>query len=356
MSHHLQETIEELVGPGIIGIAVRVNDQDGEWTGAAGVAELGGAALPPVDGFVRIGSNTKTFTAAMVLRLVAEGRIELDTPVAGYLPEFAIDARITVRMVLRQTSGLFNFTGEVHEDGTMAFGVTIPYGPNGNEWLERRFERHRPQDLVALALSRPARFEPGARWGYANTNYVLARLLVERATGRSAAAELRRLVLDPLGMSHTSIPDGPDLPEPHARAYYRHGDAIADITRQDPSWVGAGGDMIATTRDLHTFIAALTGGGLLPPDLREAMLTPVATGIPNMDYGMGVFLLTTEDGSTVVSHNGAAVGHAALMYSTPDGSKTLTAALNCVDDAELSVAAAFQGAQQRLLNEVFGNR
>ncbi|MGN9788206.1 alkaline D-peptidase, partial [Nonomuraea sp. ZG12] len=76
---------------------------------------------------------------------------------------------------------------------------------------------------------------------------------------------------------------------------------------------------------------------------------------PNMDYGLGVFVMTTDDGHTVITHNGAAVGHAALMYSTPDGRKTLTAALNCVDDADLSIAAAFQTAQRRLVNEVFGS-
>jgi D-alanyl-D-alanine carboxypeptidase len=111
--------------------------------------------------------------------------------------------------------------------------------------------------------------------------------------------------------------------------------------------------MISTTQDLHTFISALLGGKLLPPPLLRQMCTPHPTGIPAMGYGLGVFVVTTDGGSTLVSHNGAAVGHAALMYSTPDGSKTLTAALNCVDDADLSVAAAFQAAQQRLVNEVF---
>ena len=355
----LQQTIEDLIDPGIIGLTVRVDDEQGEWTGTAGVAELGGAAKPPVDGHIRIGSSTKTFTATMVLQLVGEGRIDLDAPVAGYLPEFAFDARITVRMLLQQTSGLFNFTGEVNEDGSYALGMTIPYGPAGNDWVERRFDTHRPQDLVAFALAKPVRFEPGARWSYSNTNYVLARLLIERVTRRTAAEEMQRLILDPLGMTHTVIPHGDEIAEPHAHAYYRHEtdgtSTTVDITRQNPSWVSAGGDMISTTADLHTFIAALTGGELLPAELREAMFTPVATGIPGMDYGLGVFILTTEDGSTVISGNGASVGHAALMYATPDGSKTLTAALNCVDDANLTVAAAFAGAQQRLLGEMFGS-
>ncbi|MFB6724361.1 serine hydrolase domain-containing protein [Kribbella sp. NPDC056345] len=355
----LQRAIEAIVEPGIIGLSVRVNDKQGEWVGTAGAAEVGGNVKPPADGHIRIGSNTKTFTATLVLQLVAEDKIGLDDPVADHLPEFGIDQRITVRMLLQQTSGLFNFTGEVYEDGSIVFGITIPYGPNGQEWLDNRFKTYRPQELVELALSKPARFEPGAGWSYSNTNYVLARLLIEKVTGRTVTEEMQRLILTPLGMSHTVVPDDAEIAEPHAHAYYQYdedgGPRTVDITRQNPSWVSAGGDMISTTEDLHTFIAALTGGKLLPDELREEMFTPRATGIPNMDYGLGVFVLTTDDGATVISHNGASVGHAALMYATPDGSKTLTAALNCVDDANLTVAAAFQGAQQRLLNEVFGN-
>ncbi|GAA3414488.1 serine hydrolase domain-containing protein [Streptosporangium vulgare] len=354
----LRKVIEEIVDSGFIGVSLRVNDERGEWVGSAGAAELGGAARPPIDGHVRIGSNTKTFTATVVLRLVAEGRIELDAPVADHLPEFGLDERITVRMLLRHTSGVFNFTGEVHDDGTIAPGIPIPYGTTGKEWMDNRFRTYRPQELVELALSKPARFEPGTGWSYSNTNYVLARLLIEKVTGRSLAEETRRLILEPLGLSDTVVPDAsPEIPEPHAHAYYRYEEAgrekTADVTRQNPSWICTGGDMISTTKDLHTFVSALLRGELLPAPLLAEMCAPHPTGIPNMDYGLGVFVLTT-DGGTVISHNGAAAGHAALMYGTPDGGKTLTAALNCVDDAGLSIAAAFQDAQRRLLNEVFG--
>ncbi|MCK2218142.1 beta-lactamase family protein [Actinomadura sp. ATCC 31491] len=355
----LQKAIEEVVESGFVGVSLRVHDQRGEWAGSAGAAELGGTAKPPINGYVRIGSNTKTFTAALVLRLVAEGRIGLDTSAADYLPEFGLDSRITVRMLLQHTSGLFNFSGEVYDDGTVVPGVAIPYGTTGKEWVNNRLKTYRPQELVELALSKPARFEPGAGWSYSNTNYVLARLLIEKVTGRTYAEEMQRLILGPLKLSHTIVPDAsPEIPAPHAHAYYRYADAgeqkTIDITCQNPSWISTGGDMISTTQDLHTFISALLGGKLLPAELLAEMCTPRPTGIPNMDYGLGVFVLTTADGGTVISHNGAAVGHAALMYSSPDGCKTLSAALNCVDDADLSIAAVFQQAQQRLLNEVFG--
>ncbi|MEQ4724498.1 serine hydrolase domain-containing protein [Nonomuraea sp. B19D2] len=353
----LQKAIEEIVDSGFAGVSLRVHDERGEWVGSAGVAELGGAAKPPTNGYVRIGSNTKTFTATLVLQLVAEGKVGLDDPAADHLPEFGLDERITVRMLLQHTSGVFNFSGEVYDDGTVVPGIPAPYGTTGKEWVGNRFKTYRPQELVELALSKPARFEPGAGWSYSNTNYVLARLLIEKVTGRSVAEEMQRLILGPLGLSGTVVPDAsPEIPEPHAHAYYRYEDAgeqkTADVTRQNPSWISSGGDMISTTQDLHTFISALVGGKLLPAPLLAEMCTPHPTGIPNMDYGLGVFVLNT-DGGTVISHNGGMAGHAALMYSTPDGSKTLTAALNCVDDADLAIATAFRYAQQRLVNEVF---
>ncbi|GAA3187273.1 serine hydrolase domain-containing protein [Nonomuraea roseoviolacea] len=353
----LRKAMEEIVESGFVGVSLRVHDERGEWTGSAGAAELGGTAKPPENGHVRIGSSTKTFTAALVLRLVAEGRIALDAPVADHLPEFGLDGRITVRMLLQHTSGVFNHTGEVDADGTITPGIPIPYGATGKEWLDNRFASYRPQELVELALSKPARFEPGTGWSYSNTNYVLARLLIEKVTGRSFAEEMRRLIIGPLGLSGTVVPDtSPEIPAPYAHAYYRHEEdgrqETTDITRQNPSWVSTGGDMISTTQDLHTFVSALLGGGLLPAPLLAEMCAPRPTGIPNMDYGLGVFVVSTE-GGTLISHNGAAAGHAALMYSTPDGSRTLTAALNCVDDAGLSIAAAFLNAQQRLVGEVF---
>ncbi|GAA2415497.1 serine hydrolase [Streptomyces coeruleofuscus] len=351
----LQKAIEEMVESGFTGVTMRVHDERGEWVGSAGVRKLGETAKPPTNGHVRIGSNTKTFTATVVLQLVDEGTLGLDAPVADYLPEFGLDTKITVRMLLQHTSGVFNFTGEYYDDGTFAPG--IPATTAGQEWVDNRFKTYRPEELVRLALSKPARFEPGTDWSYSNTNYVLARLLIEKVTGRSLAEEMQRLILDPLGLSGTVAPyTRQEVPEPHAHAYYRYEDEdgrqeTVDVTRQNPSWISTGGDMISTTQDLHTFISALMRGKLLPAPLLAEMCTPH----PKAGYGLGVFVQDAgENGGTVITHNGGMAGHAALMYSTPDGSKTLTAALNYVDDAALSMAEAFQKATQKLVKEVFG--
>ncbi|MFI7439007.1 serine hydrolase domain-containing protein [Nonomuraea indica] len=345
----LQKIMQEMVDSGFVGVTLRVRDERGEWIGSAGVGELGGTEEPPTDGHFRIGSNTKTFTATVVLQLVAEGRIGLDTPVAGYLPEFGLDRRITVRMLLQHTSGVFNFTGDHYPE----YVPGIVY--QGREWVEGRFTTYRPEELVRLALSKPARFEPGADWSYSNTNYVLARLVVERVTGRSLGEEMRRLILGPLGLSGTVVPDtSTDVPAPHPHAYYRYEEdgqeKVTDVTRQNPSWISTGGDMISTTADLATFIAALVGGRLLPAGLLAEMFTPE----PKAGYGLGVFVQDTPGGGKVITHNGGITGHAGLMYSTPDGGRTLTASLNYVDDADLSMGQAFQQATQRLVQEVFG--
>ncbi|MFI6688301.1 serine hydrolase domain-containing protein [Streptomyces sp. NPDC050485] len=351
----LQKAIQEIVDSGLAGVQLRVHDDRGQWVGSAGVRELGEAAEPPANGHFRIGSNTKTFTATLVLQLVAEGRIGLDTPAADHLPEFGLDRRITARMLLQHTSGLFNFTGEVYDDGTVAPGIPV----TDQEWVDNQFHTYRPEELVRLALSKPARFEPGTDWSYSNTNYVLARLLIEKVTGRSYGAEMQRLILGPLGLSGTVVPGAsPEIPEPHAHGYYRYQDAgqwkTVDTTRFNPSCLSAAGDMISTTQDLHTFFSALMGGKLLPAPLLAEMRTPHPKS-GDYRYGLGLFVQDTDCGGTILHHNGGLWGWASLMYSTPDGSKTLTASLT-FGDAELGLAAiaeALETVKQRLVKEVF---
>ncbi|MFJ3637382.1 serine hydrolase domain-containing protein [Streptomyces sp. NPDC090112] len=349
----LSKALREIAGSGWCGVQVRVDDPHGVWTGSAGSARLGESAQPPTDGHFRIGSSTKTFTAVLVLQLVADGLTELDRPVDDHLPEYGLDRRITVRMLLQHTSGLFSFSGEVYEDGTIAPG--IPW--QGQEWVDLLFHTYRPEELVRLALSRPARFEPGTGWSYSNTNYVLARLLVEKLCGRPYAQEMRRRILDPLGLTGTVVPDdSPELPEPHAHGYYTYQDAgewkTVDVTRANASWISAAGDMISTTRDLHTFFSALMRGDLLPDPLLAEMRTPH----PTLGYGLGLFAQELADGSTIYHHNGGFWGWAALMYGSADGSTTLTASLT-TGDARLEHAAAgemFAVVQRTLVEAVFG--
>lgn len=347
----LQAAVQELVDAGFAGVQLRVHDQRGEWTGSAGVRELGRTAKPPTNGRFRIGSNTKTFTATVILQLVAEGKVRLDAPADDYLSGFGLDRRITVRMLLQHTSGIFNFTGEVFPDGTIMPG--IPWA--GQEWVDKRFHTYRPEDLVRFALAKPPRFAPGTSWNYSNTNYVVLRLLTEKVTGRSYAEEMQRRILRPLGLSGTVVPGSrPGMPEPYAHAYYRYEDAgqwkVLDVTRQNPSWISSAGDMISTTQDLHTFFSALQSGKLLPAPLLAEMRKPLSPS----GFGLGVRVQDSgpDCGGTFYFHNGSVNGYGTLMYSSPDGSRTMTASIT-MGDAPIDPVAVFPGALDKLFNTVF---
>ncbi len=349
----LRKAMQEIVDAGFAGVQLRVNDELGEWAGSAGVSELGRTEKPPTDGHFRVGSATKTFVATVVLQLVGEGRLGLEDLVADHLPEFRLDRRITVRMLLQHTSGLFNFTGEFSEGGSVEPGVVAGWG---KEWVDLQHATYRPEELVRGALAKPARFEPGTAWSYSNTNYVLARLLIEQVTGRSLPEETHRLILGPLGLTGTLLPETrEDIPEPHAHGYFGYDDAgqwkVVDTTRFNPSWVSAAGDMISTSRDLHTFFSALNSGKLISTEL----LAEMRVADPTMGYGLGVFVEELDGGGTVLHHNGGFWGWGAMMYSTPDGTKTLTGSLTSGDvEMDLpTMAGTFEKVKQTLVKAVF---
>lgn len=348
----LQDAVQDAVDFGFLGAQMRVHDEQGDWAGSAGARKLGGSVAPSTDGLFRVGSATKAFTSTVVLQLVDEGEVGLDAPAADYLPEFDLDERITVRMLLQHTSGVFNHTGEYY-GGTFRPG--IPW--DGKEWVEKRFHTYQPEELVELSLSKSPVFEPGADWSYSNTNYVLARLLIENVTGHSYAHEVQQRIVRPLGLSDTVAPGTwSGIPGPHAHAYYRYEDAgqwkVVDVTRQNPSWISSAGEMISTTRDLSTFLSALLDGRLLSDELLDEMLTPdprsqvgYGLGLSVMDYGPGC-------GGTVVNINGSINGYGALTYSTLDGAKAFSASITA-GDASVDFAEAGGKAVDRLFRSVF---
>lgn len=347
-----QKAADVFVDAGFAGISLRVRDELGEWAGTAGVRELGEPGPPPVDGTFWAGSVAKTFTATAVLQLVAEQRLGLDAPVADHVTGLGLDPRITTRMLLRHTSGLFNYTGEYFPDGTIVVGIPA----TGKEWVDHRLQGYQARELVELALSKPARFEPGADWSYSNTNYTLAALLIEQVAGVSYGEEMDRRILAPLGLRDTQLAgDVTDLPSPYAHGYCRFQDGeewqVVDVSRQNLAMMPAAGGAISTTKDLLTFFHALNSGDLLPPALLAEMREPHGP----IDYGLGLFVqdLGPDTIGTIYHHNGGAPGgYGALMYSTPDGSKTMTAGLT-MGDAPINPAEAFPAALDTLVRSVF---
>ncbi|MGG2464763.1 serine hydrolase domain-containing protein [Streptomyces sp. RGM 3693] len=319
----IQRVLEQAVTQGgLPGILAEVRDGDRQWFGTAGVAGTETGRKRSQQDRFRIGSISKTFVATVVLQLAAEGRLSLDDTAEQWLPGVVHGhghdgATVTIRMLLNHTSGIFNYTDD-------------------QEALNR-YETHTPELLAQIAVSHPATFTPGSGWAYSNTNYVLAGMIIERATGRALAEEIAERISHPLGLTGTYLPHGsdPTIHGPHSRHYTKlfqtDPDApVHDATELDSSMFWAAGGMISTARDLNRFFGALLGGRILPPDQQRDMFTTVPTRdwISNAAYGLGVSSVTLPCGETVWGMGGALFGSWSYSYGARDGEQLVTTNVN----------------------------
>lgn len=317
--------MEAQVKAGVPGVLGQAQDAYGTWNASAGVADRGtGRERLPQDRF-RIGSITKSFVSTVLLQLEAEGRLDIDDSVEHWLPGVVHGnghdgGRITIRQLLNHTSGVFNYT----EDP--AFFQQISTG-----FLEHRYDTHTPAQLVATAMKHEPHFTPGKGWHYSNTNYVLAGMIVEKATGHSYASEVDKRVLKKAGMRSTTLPGtSARVPGPHGRGYSKlfatAPDAkIHDVTELNPSWGWAAGEIISTTGDLNRYYRALLRGDLLPERQQRELLTAVPTSDkPSSDAGYGLGLSTGKlsCGVTIWFHGGGIHGSTSMASGTPDGRHT----------------------------------
>jgi D-alanyl-D-alanine carboxypeptidase len=313
----VQERLDGLVrADGFPAALAAVRSPDGRTRNyTAGVADLSSGARVPVDGQVRIASNTKMFTATVVLQLVGEGRIALDAPIERYLPKLVrgegIDGRnITVRQLLQHTSGLPDYDQHIVRD---YFAVRHTY-----------FE---PRELIDLALAEKALFAPGTGWEYSNTNYLVAGLLVQKVTGRPISEEITNRIIKRIGLRHTYWPAVGDqtIRGRHPKGYFaaKPGEALVDVTEMDPSMAWAAGQLIGTPSDLNRFLTALLGGELLEPaQLKEMQTTveaPDASVRGDTRYGLGLAMFRLSCGGFAWSHGGDAPGYETRNAATTDG-------------------------------------
>ncbi|MCP2256594.1 D-alanyl-D-alanine carboxypeptidase [Streptoalloteichus tenebrarius] len=259
----LRNAIAGLPNSDVNGALVRVSGEAGCWRGTSGVAKDGSRRPVPDNARFRIGSMTKTFTAVTVLRLVADGSIDLDRPIQHYLPDLLPADRppITVRQVLTYTSGLQG----------LAVNSKDP-----SWFFEHRFDTFRPGEQ--LDTRAPLLFQPGEKQHYGNADYIVAGLLVEKVTGRRWERVVEDTILRPLGMGDTVAPGvDPKIHGPHARAYEavtRNGrTTLVDVTEANPSLQWSAASMISTAADLDRFLVALFSGRLLPQEQLDVMLT-----------------------------------------------------------------------------------
>jgi D-alanyl-D-alanine carboxypeptidase len=316
----IQKSLDALVAKsGFPGVTAAVRGSDGVVrTYTAGVGDLATGKPVPDNGSVRIASNTKMFTATVVLQLVGEGKISLDDAVEKYLPGVVRghgnDGReLTIRNLLQQTSGLPDYD-------TLVTGSSDTLQSIAHTYFE-------PRQMVDAALDHKRTFKPGTKWEYSNTNYILLGLVVQRVTDRPVGEVITDRVIDRIHLKRTYWPATGEqrLRGPHPQGYWSDapGAPWEDITRMDPSLGWAAGQLVSTPTDLGRFMSALVSGRLLPPaQLAQMETTVAAPGFEPEDgwrYGLGLASHDLTCGGQAWGHGGDIQGFETRNLVTQDG-------------------------------------
>lgn len=331
----LDAAIENVHRAGMPGLFAEVRDGDQVWRGAAGTADVA-TGRPATAGMRhRVGSITKTFTAAAVLQLVESGRIGLDTPIGHYLPKLVPGERgaaITVRMLINHTSGLAEYLPYAYPS-LKAYPALADTGPQSLD--DHRFTRFDPTELIEMGVTAPAVGAPGGTPGvYSNTNYLLLVQLLEQATGTTAERYITRNVIERAGLRDTEFPAGPYVNGPHSQLYeawFGTIDPPRDYSVYDMSWVGPSASLISTVSDLNRFYGLLLAGEIVSP----ASLAQMQCTVPvvsqeqkTIDYGLGLHPMEGPGRGTFWGHGGTVWGGGALAMTRADGKRQMAVAVN----------------------------
>jgi D-alanyl-D-alanine carboxypeptidase len=268
----VRKTARELHVPGAV---VRLRTPRGEFTATYGTTRLGSRIRPQSRTHFRIASITKTMTSAVILQLAQEGKLRLSDPVSKYVAGVPNGDQITIALLLKMRSGLFDYTSA---------SEMTPFFDNQptKVWT--------PQELLAISFARAPNFPPGTDYEYSNTNYALLGLIIEKVDGRPLARAMQKRLFGPLRLRDTVLPRNTSnrIPKPFARGYlYGSSSAITtgipdppytpefraaveagtvqprDYTGVNHSFATAAGGAISTADDLDSWIRALVRGRVL---------------------------------------------------------------------------------------------
>ncbi|GAA2165939.1 serine hydrolase domain-containing protein [Actinomadura napierensis] len=303
----VQERADKLVADGAPGVIVMTRRGGRVSHVTSGVSDKATGAPMDARLLVRVASVTKTFTSTVVLQLAAEHRLSLDDTVDEWLPGLVEangndGSKITIRQLLAQTSGLNDYTPDPRV-------MTDP----SRTWT--------PAELIAIATEKPPLYKPGTSWNYSNTNYILAGMIIEKATGHEVGEEFQRRIFTPLGLRHTYYPTtDPAFPGPYVHGYYAdYGDVSTLIS---PSSARTSGGIVSTVDDVARFHRALFTGRLLPAKQMREMRTvrPVNDDGVVEDYGLGAARIRFSCGHAW-GHDGGFPGYRTWTYTSRDGNR-----------------------------------
>lgn len=295
------------------------------YTEGLGERQRNGVAVDPGTHF-EIGSDTKQFVAAAVLQLKEAGQLDLGDSLARYAPDFPHASEITIRELLDQTTGLFDYVSTNH------FLAMSQSGPGSLARIERM-------------ASGPLAFVPGSKWAYSNTNYIALARVVEVVSGETYKAYLRRHIFAPAGLTETAFVADEQRLADMANGYWRgptrKGDLQPSPTIPD-SWLGAAGDVVSTVGDMTRWDRALMGGRIISRADVALMMSPASlTDGAKDDYGFG-WWIDPIGGHTDVYHDGDTLGMSSSNDYFPDDDLWIVVLENQdTDSAARAARAAF---------------
>ncbi|MFI6013300.1 serine hydrolase domain-containing protein [Streptomyces sp. NPDC051243] len=347
----LRARVTAVMQTGTVGALARSTGPHGrQRTATAGVTDTATGEAVRVGDRFRIASASKTFVATVVLQLVCEGRLSLDDTVEDWLPGVVSGngndgSKISVRQLLQHTSGLYNYTAD------------LPVLDSVDGFKADRYRTWTDEQLVAIATSHRPNFAPGTKWSYTNTGYILAGMIIKKATGNNWQQEVTRRILRPLHLRHTLAPTtttGIPGSRLHGYSDFDGSGATIDVTDVNPSFAGAAGAMTSTAADLTRFYQALLGGRLLRAAQMAAMKTTVRTleldfVWPGASYGLGLMRIPLSCGGSYYSHPGDFPGYTTRNGISADGRHVVVLATTGDGAADMST----EHAQNKLIDGEF---
>ncbi len=283
----------------IPGAVMMVEDPHGKLkTYRTGVRKIGSRKPMSSKLKFRIGSITKTFVSSLVLMLVQEGKVSLDTEAHKILPDLVPEeSRVTVRNLLHMRSCLNNFT--VEENFLRLF-------------REQPSLIWTPECLLSFETKEEC--SPGFDFEYNNANYVLLGLIIEKLTGDTFENQVSKRILVPLGLNSTTFPvKSSDISKPYATGhdYNPETGVISDLSlRINPSWAWCSGNGVSTATDMMVWLKAFLGGYGISEKLLYEQLDFRPVTYDGIDYGLGVM-----NKYTAIGHNGNFAGiYTALAF------------------------------------------
>ena len=237
-----------------------------------------------------VGSISKQFTAAAILLLEQQGKLSIDDPVAKYLPDLTRANEVTIRMLLSHTSGYQDYWPEDY-------------------LMPPMYEATTAQHILDVWGKKPLDFDPGARWQYSNTNYVIAGRIVEMVSGMQLMPFLQQNIFRPLDMQAVWNSDAEKLGDTDAAGYIRYAlGPLRPAPKEGKGWMFAAGELAMPAYDLAQWDISVMNRSLLSEKSYDEMTDPVKLkGGPSSSYGLGLFVRTTLD-RPMYEHSGEVSG------------------------------------------------